>query len=63
MSARIIQRPDGTLKCACGNVPESSGFDPCHADGTVDDTLILAASTRPLHYVCNQCGAVSGRIS
>jgi hypothetical protein len=56
----ITVQPDGTLLCGCGNVPESSGFDPCDAAGVVDETLINVESTRPVHYVCNGCGAISG---
>jgi hypothetical protein len=49
----IAVTADGTLKCQCGNVPESAGFDPCDATGAVDDSLLDANSTRPVHYVCN----------
>lgn len=58
----IAVTADGTLKCQCGNVPDSSGFDPCDASGVVDDTLLDAVSTRPVHYACNGCGAVSGAV-
>ena len=57
--SRITVQPDGTLKCACGKVPWSSGFDPCDADGVIDDTLLDAVSNRPLHYVCLGCGAIT----
>ena len=59
MPNTITVQSDGTLRCECGNVPWSSGFDPCDAQGNPDDTLLDAVSTRPLHYMCMQCGAIS----
>jgi len=50
---------DGTLLCECGNTPDSDGFDPCHADGLIDDSLLDAGSTRPLRYLCGRCGHIS----
>ena len=56
---------DGTLLCACGNTPDDNGFDACHADGTLDDTLLEATSmleatsSRPIHFACAACGQIS----
>ncbi len=58
----IAVTADGTLKCQCGNVPESAGFDPCDVSGAVDDSLLDANSTRPVHYVCNGCAAISAAV-
>jgi hypothetical protein len=30
--------------------------------GAVDDSLLDANSTRPVHYVCNGCGAISAAV-
>lgn len=53
---------DGTLACECGNAPEADGFDPCTADGVIDESLLDADSDANLHYICNRCDAVSPRI-
>ena len=58
-TSTITVQPDGTLKCSCGNVPWSSGFDPCDARGVFDDTLLDASSIRPVFYKCLQCGAIT----
>ena len=54
----MIFTHDGTLLCWCGNTPSSSGFSPCHRDGTADDSLMDAASDRPVFYICHGCGLI-----
>jgi len=53
--SRATMNEHGELLCGCGNEPGWHGFEPCHEDGTIDDTLLSAGSTRLVYYYCNRC--------